>query len=196
MRRFLSALAAAVLFPTASRAADEPAAQWIWKSDKPAEGETVFFRREFELPPEVTGATVTVVCDDWHRLWVNGHDLGIAGEWNRPRSHDIVTLLRKGGGNVIAIEGRNQSGAAGMALRLHVTLANGSKLFVMSDGNWRCSGEAPDHWFTAEFQAAGWAKAAVLGKMGMEPWGKLIGPDADKLALSAAPGRPASTAAR
>lgn len=46
------------------RIADEPPStpSWIWKSVTPFENERVFFRREFQLPPDVASVSVTVIC--------------------------------------------------------------------------------------------------------------------------------------
>ncbi len=177
MRRFITAVCAVFTLQAVAALADEPTAHWLWKSDKPGSGEKVFFRREFELPHEVTGAALTVTCDNWNRVWINGVDLGFAGDWTNPRGYDVAAHVRQGGRNVIAVEGRNERGSAGMALRFRATLKDGRKLYVMSDGNWHCSSEAPDNWQSPDFSSADWPKAAVIGKMGDAPWGTLISPE-------------------
>jgi putative heme-binding domain-containing protein len=154
-------------------------AAWIWKSATPGATEKVFFRREFELPPDVTSAAVTLTCDNWSRLSVNGRDLGMAGEWSNPRTYDVRVILKPGGRNVIAVESRNDGGAAGMALRFRATLKDGKKLHVVSDANWQCGNEAPEGWQNLDFSAAGtWSKAVVVAKMGDAPWGAILPPEA------------------
>ncbi len=149
----------------------KPTAAWIWKTATPGEKEKVFFRREFELPPEVSGASITVICDNWHRLFVNGHDLGMSADWEHPKTYDVLQRLKPGSRNVIAVEGRNDSGPAGLALRFRATLKDGKKLHVVSDGTWQCSGEAPDNWQNLDFSAAAsWPKVAIVAKMGEAPW--------------------------
>jgi putative heme-binding domain-containing protein len=179
MRRFLSALFAAFVFHAPSAVAKEPRAQWIWRDAVAAGEEKVFFRREFELPPDVVSAAVTVTCDNWNQVWINGHDLGFAGDWANPRSYEVAAHLKQGGRNVIAVEGRNQGGSAGMALRFRATLKDGRKLFVMSDANWQCSLEVPPNWQSPEFSSARWPKAVVLRPMGAKPWGPVIVPEAE-----------------
>src|SRR5436190_22051490 len=117
MRRFLSVLAALGPFLSPFARAGEPDAHWIWKSADAGRDERVFFRREFELPQDVVSAAVTVACDDWQHVWFNGHDLSFAGDWSNPRGYDVAALVKQGGRNVIAVEGRNEGGAAAMALR-------------------------------------------------------------------------------
>ncbi len=157
----------------------QSAAAWIWKSATPGESETVFFRREFELPPEVTSAAVTLTCDNWSRLSVNGRDLGTGGEWSNPQTYDLLAILKLGGRNVIAVEGRNDGGVAGMALRFRATLKDGKKLHVVSDANWQCASEAPADWQNLDFPAAAsWPKAVVVAKMGDAPWGAIVATEA------------------
>ena len=158
----------------------KPAPAWIWKSATPGETEKVFFRREFQLPPDVASAAITVTCDNRYRLLVNGRELGMAGDWTNPRSYDVLAHLKPGGRNVIAVEGRNEGGSAGMALRFRATLKDGKKLHVVSDGKWLCSNEAPEGWQNPDFPAASWPKAVVVAKMGEAPWGAIMRPEAEE----------------
>ncbi|MES2438955.1 MAG: c-type cytochrome [Verrucomicrobiota bacterium] len=160
-------------------------AAWIWKSSTPGAKEKVFFRREFQLPPNLVSATITVTCDNWHHLLVNGKDLGMGAEWASPRSYDVMPQLKQGGKNVIAIEGRNDGGDAGMAVKFRATLKDGKKLNLVSDGSWQCSGEAPDGWESPDFAAAAsWPKAVVIAKMGDAPWGSVMPQDVADAAVS------------
>lgn len=159
--------------------AGKPTPAWIWKSIAARDNEKVFFRREFELPPEIASAAVTMVCDDTHRLWVNGHDLGVGGDWKTPRTYDVLAHLKPGGRNVIAVEGRNEAGIAGMSLRFRATLKDGNKLLVVSDAKWLCVGEALEGWQNPDFSAASWPQAVVIAKMGDPPWGVVMLPEAE-----------------
>lgn len=153
------------------------AVSWIWKSKDPGDRERVFFRRSFELPPDVAGATITVTCDNWQRLWINGVDLGMAGDWGTPSVFDVLAHLKQGGRNVIAVEGRNEGGSAGMALRFRATLKDGKNLHVVSDSNWKVLGEVPDGWQNPDFQGDAWPAAVVIAKMGDAPWGDVMKPE-------------------
>jgi putative heme-binding domain-containing protein len=165
------------MLPAVSPGADEPAAQWIWRGENPGPAERVFFRREFELPAGVAAASLTVTCDNWQQVWINGKDLGFAADWSVPSGHDVSAHIKQGGRNVIAVEGRNQGGSAGMALRFRATLRDGRKFFVMSDGNWLAASEVPPNWQDPAFSTEGWPKAAVVAKMGDAPWGPVLGPE-------------------
>jgi|GEM_PF-2814556 len=150
------------------------AVSWIWKSTPPGATERVFFRREFQLPPDVASAVVTVSCDNWQRLFVNGHDMGKGTDWHSPSTYNVLAQLKPGTRNVIAVEGRNEGGVAGMALSFRATLKDGKKLHVASDGNWLCENEAPEGWQDLDFPSTSWAKAVVLAKVGDPPWGDVM----------------------
>lgn len=155
----------------------QPNPSWIWRTTSPGDAETVFFRREFQLPANVATAAVTVTCDNWVRLLVNGVDLGMSDEWEAPRSYDVLKHLKPGGKNVIAVEGRNKGGSAGMALRFRATLKDGKKVHLVSDADWQCSGESGNGWDKVDFNASSWTKPAVVGKMGDGPWGAVLAPE-------------------
>jgi putative heme-binding domain-containing protein len=186
MRRFLLPLrlVLAVLSVTVGSqvgaVAEAPVTKWIWKSALPGATERVLFRREFQLPPEVTSAAITVTCDNWHRLSINGENLGMGGDWTIPSTYDVLKKLKPGSRNVIAVEGRNEGGGAGLALRFRATLKNGKKLHVVSDAHWLCTGESAEGWEAIDFPAATWAKATVVGKMGDAPWGEILKAEAEE----------------
>jgi hypothetical protein len=89
-------------------------------------------------------------------------------------STDVLPHLKPGGHNVIAVEGRNEAGFAGMALRFRATLKDGNKLLVVSDAKWLCNSEAPEGWHNLDFAPAAWPHAVIVAKMGAAPWGELI----------------------
>lgn len=156
-----------------------PTAVWIWKSANPVDGEKVLFRREFQLPADVASASMTLLCDDSHRLFVNGEDLGAASGWSSPHQYDVLSHLKPGGRNIIAVEGINNLGHAGMALRFRATLKDGKKLYIVSDANWRCGSEVVEGWQNLDSAANAWPKAAVIAKMGDAPWGALMPPETE-----------------
>ena len=156
-----------------------PTAAWIWKSTQAAENEKVFFRREFQLPADLASAVITVVCDDEHQLFVNGVELGTGVDWKTPRSCEVLAHLKPGGRNVIAVEGRNRQGPAGIALRFRATLKDGKNLHIVSDSNWLCDGVPSEGWHNLDFPAASWPKAVVVAKMGDTPWGAVMPPETE-----------------
>lgn len=178
--RFILVILATSVGTQVVAVAEAPVTKWIWKNNSPGATERVLFRREFQLPPDVSSAAITVVCDNWHRLSINGEELGMSADWTAPQTYDVLKNLRPGSRNVIAVEGRNEGGAAGMALRFRATLKNGKKLHVVSDAHWLCSSEGTDGWQGLEFATKSWAKATIVAKMGDPPWGDIMKPEADE----------------
>ena len=175
----MTGLRAAPPAPVAPPAkAVEPPARWIWQNTAPVDNQKAFFRREFTLPQDVISASVAVTCDNWQRIWVNGHDLGWTSEWSAPANHDLTKIILPGTRNVVAVEGRNQDGVAALALRFSATLKDGRKTYIVSDDQWTSSLEAPRGWQEARFVPKGWSPAVVVGKMGDQPWGEIIAADA------------------
>jgi hypothetical protein len=160
-----------------SESSGSPADVWIWNSATPKENESIYFRREFQLPENIASASVTIICDDSHHLFVNGENLGGAVGWNSPHSYDVLSRIKPGGQNIIAVEGRNELGNAGFALRFLAKLKDGKKLHIVSDSNWRCSTEPSEGWKTPDFDGGKWPKATVIAKMGDAPWGAVMPPE-------------------
>ncbi len=157
-----------------------PSEAWLWKSANPGENETVYFRREFQLPPNIASAAITVICDNRHRLYVNGTEVGAGDEWSNPPTYDVLAQLNPGGRNVIAVAGTNEGGPAGLALRFRATLQDGKKLHVVSDASWTCSSEAPVGWQQLDFPAQSWPKVVVVAsKIGDKPWHAVAMPPED-----------------
>jgi hypothetical protein len=156
----------------------QAAAVWIWKNNKAEENENIYFRREFQLPPSISNASLTLVCDDSHELFINGDKVGAATGWDSPHHYDVLAHLKPGSRNIIAVRGVNVRGNAGLVLRFRATLEDGKKLHIITDGNWKCHSEGPEGWQNLDFPAAAsWPKAAVVAKMGDAPWGTIIPPE-------------------
>ncbi|MGL4401760.1 MAG: family 16 glycoside hydrolase [Luteolibacter sp.] len=160
-----------------SESAGSPGGVWIWNSATPQEKQSIYFRREFQLPEKIASASVTIICDDSHQLFVNGEKLGGGAGWNSPHSYDVLSHIKPGGQNIIAVEGRNELGNAGFALRFLAKLKDGKKLHIVSDSNWRCSTDPSEGWRTVDFDGGKWPKATVIAKMGDAPWGAVMPPE-------------------
>jgi putative heme-binding domain-containing protein len=96
----------------------------------------------------------------------------------------VLRHLKPGGKNVIAVEGRNDGGDAGMALRFRATLKDGKKLLVVSDASWSCGSEAPTGWQEPDFRADAWPKATLVAKMGGGPWGDVMPVEAGEAGIA------------
>ncbi|MCK5802214.1 MAG: beta-galactosidase [Lentisphaeria bacterium] len=162
-----------VLTLTAPAHAQTTAAQWIWYPESPAVDcykEFRWFRASFDLEDHIAEATLWLLVDDRHVLWLNG--IGpLKPVETRDSSHryDVAKALARGR-NVIAIEGWNGGNVAGVIARLTVKLANGRETVITSDQKWRASREASDGWNKPEFDDSAWSPVRVVGDAFARPW--------------------------
>ena len=147
---------------------------WIWsaKGDR-ADKEVVYFRKSFEVRGK-KAAVLRISCDNHFEAWLNGKLVGKGDDWALPGQFEVRKDLTNGR-NVLAILGRNAGGVAALAVSLEVTTAKGEKIQVVTDGSWKMSTKEESGWQQASFDDAKWGKPAVHGKMGMPPWGPILG---------------------
>lgn len=165
--------------------AQQPVPEWIWSSKNAGDDDRFNARAHFTLPADAgkTAAQLTVSCDNWARVWVNGEQAFTVEDWAAPVRMDVAKWL-VAGDNVIAVQARNQGGQAGLLAELK---ADG-KVLLGSGADWKVSTERLRGWQQRGFNDADWGSAAVLGKYGMAPWGNV-------LASAGRPGPPKGTLA-
>lgn len=157
-------------------AATGPTPQWIWRGPAVNDGE-VFFRRTFSLPAVPNDAQLSVTCDNHCRVYLNGAKVAQGDDWQAPVSAAVAKDLRAGD-NVLAVQGSNDQGPAGLVLRLSWT-AGDAHGAVVSDASFRTSDDDPDGWNAPGFDDAKWTPATVLAALGAPgtPWSGAVGPD-------------------
>jgi hypothetical protein len=166
---------------TKTKPKGEAAAAWIWKSATAANQEKVFFRRQFQLPPDIQSANITLMCDDRHVVFVNGQEIGTNQDWRVSYSYEVLPYLKQGSQNIIAIKGENNKGPAGLLVRFRATLKDGKKLYIVTDHNWLCSSQEADGWTGLNFQETSWQKAVAVRKTGEGPWDLGLAPETDEI---------------
>ncbi|QDV79053.1 family 78 glycoside hydrolase catalytic domain [Botrimarina mediterranea] len=156
-------------------------AQWIWFDEgdprKSAPLGHRWFRRTFTLPAQaiVTGAVFRITADDQVDIYLNGRLMGSRSGHSSLKELDVTHLLRPGR-NVIAARAENRGNApnpAGMVAWLQAELADGSKVTVTSDRDWRSHNEEVAGWERFDFDDGAWPAARVLAEVGAEPWGQV-----------------------
>ncbi len=140
----------------------------------------MFFRREFQLPPDVESANITLMCNARHVLFVNGLELGRNQGWQTSHSYDVISHLKQGSLNLISIQGKNDKGPAGLLVRFRATLKDGKKLYIITDHNWLCGSDPNEDWTNLNFQAPSWQKAVAVAKAGEAPWAAGLPPETDE----------------
>jgi putative heme-binding domain-containing protein len=175
---FLTILAAAALI-SPGISAPPPAVQWIWFDEGDplagAPSEPRYFRKRIELPKGIADARVSITADNGFTLFVNGDKVGSGDNWMSLASFDVKKHLRAGR-NVLAVEGRNDGGPAGLMVRLRYTVEGKTeKLDIVSDSSWKANKESPKGWTAPDFDDAKWPAACALGEVGkVGPWGNPI----------------------
>ncbi len=163
----LSALLLLVAPPLAFGA--EPTPQWLWSSGDAKENDVVYFRKTIELAAAPKSAVFSGTCDNVFTLFVNGEMVTQHSTWEEPTSENVTRRL-KAGKNAVAIRASNSGGPAGFIGMLVIEQADGSKQTLATDDSWLMATDPKGNWRTADYDAAGWKKPHVLGKLGIGPW--------------------------
>jgi len=143
---------------------------WIWL-DSPSADQTVRVRKSFEVTGAVKSATLLATTDNACTVFVNGQRVLRNQEWKDLARADVLKQVAAGR-NVLAVEGKNQDGAAGILVALKITLQDGQVINVVSDSSWSALSGNAGKWEQPDFDDSQWAKAkdlGVIGKAGL-PW--------------------------
>ena len=175
-------------------------AKWIWAAGSeaatPGAG-ACYFRAEIDVPenPPLKSAELIATCDNLFILHVNGIPVGESetgnSAWRNARRWDVTNLIAPGR-IVVAAEGINTlPGAAGLLVKFVAELADGERVVLASDGQWKSHSQEAANWQQPEFDDQRWGRAAVVGEYGARPWGRVALPP------TAAPGgQPVGAVAR
>lgn len=168
----------ALVPPPNARAQGAEPPQWIWGSwaedgNRPPSERCAFLRTfTIEEGAEVASARVSIACDDHFVLFLNGTRVGSGDTWAELEEFSIDTLV-KYGMNVLAIEGRNDTGPAALLLTCEIAFRDGSRLRFVSDPTFLTVREPPEGWRTNPLDARGAAPARSFGALGAPPWGQV-----------------------
>ncbi len=157
-------------------AAAQAVPEWIWHANDgvgPGDTEVRYFRKSFRIEGAPRRANLSVAADNHFVAYVNGQKVGEATGWDEFRRFDIAKNL-KAGENVVAVEGRNDGGPAGLMVEIELRGEGTNRQSLVSDATWQSAATADAGWQGVAFQpAAKWVAAKSLGKMGVQPWGMI-----------------------
>jgi hypothetical protein len=144
---------------------------WIWDPGGTDAAHTCWFRKAFDIPAggKVIQAGVKIIVDDAYVLYLNGKKVGEGDDWQKAGIYDVTAALGPGT-NVLAVEGRNVSGAFGLLLGLAIALDNERIIDIASDKTWQTSLKTEEGWERPDFIAAGWSEAREIAEAGGGPW--------------------------
>jgi hypothetical protein len=160
----------------------QTAAQWIWL-EEPRPGKEVpvesrYFRKTFNVDgPSVAQAVLNVTADASFTVWLNGERVG-HGEFHphtrRVYAFDVSRYLRRGA-NVIAVQGTNKTGVAGLLAQLTYACAGSVPVTLATNATWKVSRSPAAGWLHAGFDDDRWAQALVVGSARDNPaWQNLV----------------------
>ena len=144
---------------------------WIWHAEGDPRVEAPsgsrFFRKIVTLDKAPDSAKLEITADNHFIVWINGQKVGAGDEWATLFSFDVAKLL-KAGKNLVAVEGINDDGPAGLVVRIRGK-ADGKAFDVVSDGSWKSSDKLRTGWLTGDDIDSKWPAAMVLGAYGKTP---------------------------
>ncbi|MEN6301753.1 MAG: beta-galactosidase [Armatimonadia bacterium] len=171
-RRICLPWLAALLF-LAPAMAQDTASQWVWYPEQPASDavrETRWFRKTFDLAEPPREASLWLLVDDNHQLWVNGQGpLTPAEAIEGTQRYDLTAVLAQGK-NVLAISAYNGGGPAGVIARLIVKYGDGREVIINSDASWRSAKAEEPAWTTVTFDDSKWQPVRLIGGAFTQPW--------------------------
>jgi hypothetical protein len=167
--------------------------QWIWayaaaSSAAPA-GETLAFRRRFELATAPNAAVGAITCDNEYTLFVNGRKLQADANWETVEAVDLGPVLRAGM-NEIVIVAKNGGGSpnpAGLFFEARLRLSDGGEAIVAGDAKWQLTRRLPDDRGAFAAEPGDWMPAVAVENAGV--WSSRVG-DACLTALMQRGGAP------
>ena len=148
---------------------------WIWAAETHGR-QACRFWKSFEITNSapVVRALLRITVDNEYVLFLDGRQVGKGNEWRILTEYDLTYLLRKGT-HVLGVDAFNNSdttgiNVAGVILGFRIEFADGSKLEIRSDDNWRLAPERDNNWLAKKHAPAQWPKATVIGPLGTAPW--------------------------
>jgi hypothetical protein len=147
-------------------------AQWIWSDEQRPRGDMApeqrYFRKKFTVEAPASHAVLDVTGDAAFTVWLNGERIG-HGEFlphsKTVQSFDVAKQLRPGD-NVLAIQGTNKMGLAGVLAQLNWVSAGTAPGSVVSDASWKSAQFAPAGWEKTTFDDSTWTPTRIVSAYG------------------------------
>jgi putative heme-binding domain-containing protein len=162
---------------------EPPTPEWLWLSDKPKDGETVYFRKTFEVNEKLKSARFSGSCDNVMTLFINGKHVLEHSEWGQAVNENIAKHLVEGK-NVVAVRARNEGGIAAFMGSILLEYEK-SRQEIVSKSTWLVSADGPEGWQKIDFEDTAWKRPHSFGKLGVAPWGRVALFGAPPAAMSA-----------
>jgi putative heme-binding domain-containing protein len=163
-----------------------PIPQWIWGGAETKADDLYYFRKTFDVPKTqgIKSAVVWASCDNEFTWYINNVEACSGEDWRSALVANVTSMVQPGK-NILAIQGVNKGGGAGLIAKLRITFNDDSTQEIATDATWRVSDKDPKQWKTVAFDDSDWSKPRLLGGYGTDPWGT-IGATAEKPAEATA----------
>jgi signal transduction histidine kinase len=144
--------------------------RWIWTTNF-ADKQTCRLWRTFTIPATnaVRKANLRITADNQYSLYLDGREIGHGANWNGVTDYDVTWLLTPGL-HVLGVEAFNDGLEGGMIMGLHIELANGDAMRVLSDKSWFVAPNEGRGWLQRTSPLPSWLEAKEVGVVGQVPW--------------------------
>ncbi|HZO87662.1 MAG TPA: hypothetical protein VFB38_04925 [Chthonomonadaceae bacterium] len=147
-----------------------PDARWIWAAET-TDNQVAYFYKRFVVSGPIRAASLRITCDDAFRTFLNGQEVAGGGSFQIVRHVSGLERWLKPGENVLAVEGRNGVGPAGLLARLEIQTGAGAQV-VATDASWEVYVEKPAGWPGAVRERG--RAARELAPVGGGVWGSAL----------------------
>ncbi len=117
----------------------------IWSSTAQVDGDKAWFSREFDVAAAPAKAELVITCDNKFAASINGKQVAASKDWGSPLRIDVTSAVRAGK-NLIAVEGKNLGGPAGLIAKLTWTNKQGQAGQLVTDQSWRLARSPQPDW--------------------------------------------------
>jgi len=144
---------------------------WIWDAET-FDRQTCQLWRTFDIPAngEITRARIVITADNEFTLYIDGHEVGRAAEWQELFDYNLLPLQLAPGRHTVAIKAFNFARLAGVLLGLRIDLSDGRFIEMKSDKNWKIVPNETKGWERMRTPNATWPAASVVAPIGTAPW--------------------------
>ncbi|HEX9045391.1 MAG TPA: ATP-binding protein [Verrucomicrobiae bacterium] len=143
--------------------------QWMWETNT-FDKQTCRFWKSFRVPngSKATKATLRITADNGYSLYLDGREIGRGSDWRSLTEYDVTRLLNPGR-HILAVEGFNDRDLAGVILGLHIEVANGPPIDVVSDSSWLVVTDDSRNWTQKKAASPRWHRAAEIAWINPHP---------------------------
>lgn len=156
------------------------AGQWIWSradSSQAAAGETVVFRKQWNLTSAPQQAVAAISCDNSYELFVNGQRAAAGDNWQQPDAVLLAQRLKAGMNELLIVAKNGGQGPNAAGLFFEARLFDGEEIIetLASDASWQWTAQQPERNGRFKTEPADWQPAALIARP--EVWAdSLAGP--------------------